>query len=168
MTGRARSYLLAASYRHLLVGIFLILLPWLFSAAAFIPIFGLVPLMLWGVVMTLEGCACVAAAVTRNGRIARWSIGASAVITATLATGLWLGVLATWANWTAAVSWGRVLALIIDHPDTYPAALLLIAAAPPSPFLPIVLTSLTWKDFIMCAQPLRVPLEESVHRVRMA
>ena len=168
MTARARAYLSAAGYRHFTIGAFLLVLPWLFSAAAFIPIFGLVPLVAWGVIMTAEGIACTAAAVTRNATIARASIAVSAVITLTMAMGLWVGVIASWNRWIALVGWEQVWSLVAARPDTFPAALLLLAAAPPSPFLPVVLTALTVKDFVMCAQPLRVPLEESVHRVRMA
>lgn len=163
MTARARVYLSTAGYRHFVIGAFLLVLPWLFSAAAFIPIFGLVPLMLWGVIMTAEGIACVLAAVTRNAAIARASIAASAVITLTLALGMWVGVVATWVNWIGVVGWDQVWTLVYMHQDAFDATLRLLAPPPPSPFLPVILTALSVKDFVMCAQPLRVPFEESVH-----
>lgn len=168
MTARARVYLGVAGYRHFIIGAFLLVTPWLFSAAAFIPIFGLLPLKLWGVIMTLEGIACVAAAVTRNAAIARGAIAGSAVITLALALGLWIGIIAAWVTWFRAVGWGAVWHLLVTYPDKFPGDLLALAAAPPSPFLPVVLLAITVKDFVMCAQPLRVPLEESGHHPRTA
>lgn len=133
MTTRARVYLGAAGFRHFSIGLSLLLTPQLYLAAAFIPIFNLLPLPVWGVVMTLEGVACALAAATRHTGTARGSIGFSAVITSVMAAGLSVGIIASWLNGLS-----------------------------PSPVLGVILLALTVKDFTMCAQPLRVPLEESV------
>lgn len=133
MTTRARVYLGAAGFRHLGIGLSLLLTPQLYLAAAFIPIFNLLPLTVWGSLMTLEGIACGVAAWTRHTGTARGSIGASAVITSVMAAGLCIGLIAAWLNGLST-----------------------------SPVVGVILLAITVKDFTMCAQPLRVPLEETV------
>lgn len=160
MSKRARLYLATAGSRHFLVGASLLAAPWLYSAAAFIPIFNTLPLIAWGLIMTGIGIACYAAAGTRNPSIARVAIGVSACITLALAFGLTIGVVASWWVWIDRVSWPVVLDLIWTRPLVYPADLLGLGPAPPSPFLPIVMMAVAVKDFIVCRQPLRVPLEE--------
>lgn len=166
MTTRARVYLSAAGWRHLLIGLTLLLLPWLYSAAAFVPIFNWIPLVGWGAIMTAEGLLCLVAALLRNSDMARTAIGISAVITMVLAAGLGIGIVAAWLAWVGHVGPDQAWELIVTHPNVFPAALLGFAPAPPSPFIPIIMLAITVKDFTMCAQPLRVPLEETVGDVR--
>lgn len=167
MSFRARIYLGTAGGRHLLVGITLLLTPWLYSAAAFIPIFNTLPLVAWGIIMTAEGILCGIAAATRRATLARVSIAGSATITLALATGLTIGIVAAWAVWFNTVGWDAAVHVILTAPQIYPADLLGLGPAPPSPFMPIVMLALTVKDFTVCAQPLRVPLEEWMpHRRR--
>ena len=77
MTTRARVYLGAAGGRHLLIGIALLCVPWLFHSSVYLPIFDFLPLTLWGVIMTVEGIACGAAAAWRNMRC---TVGESAEV----------------------------------------------------------------------------------------
>lgn len=158
---RARIYIGAGGFRHGVVGLTMLILPWLYAGAAFVPIFNLIPLTAWGWIMTVTGLVCVAAAVVRNGNIARVGIVCSAVITLVLAAGLTIGIAAVWMQWTHAIGWGRLVALFWDHPVAYPDYLRAVTPlTPPSPFLPLIMLAFTVKDFTMCAQPLRVPLEE--------
>lgn len=161
MTKRARWYLAAAALRNGLLGVFLLVFPWLFSSAAFIPLFNLIPLLGWGIVMTADGLICAIAAYSRGRATARLGIAVSAVITLILAAGLVFGVVDVWASWVKIVGWHEVWYLVGNPPIALPARLLLLAPSPPSPFLPIVMLALTVKDFAVCAQPLRSPFEES-------
>lgn len=167
MTTRARVYLATAGLRHFLIGLMLLFVPWLFHSAVYVPIFSLLPLHLWAVLMTTVGASCLAAAAWRNAALARLGMGASAVLTLALAAGLLIGVVATWVEWVDRVGWPLVQQLLVDHPAQYPAALLAYGPAPLTPFLPLIMLAITVKDFTMCAQPLRVPLEESVGDVRL-
>ena len=167
MTGRARVYLAAAGTRHGFIGLAILTAPWLWGSAVYIPIFNLLPLPIWGVIMTIEGIACYTAAIGRNATVARVSMVISAVVTLVIAAGLAFGVALAWAEWVQVVGWGRAWELLLIHPDEYPFNLRPIHAPPPSPYLPIVMLALTVKDFAMCAQPLRVPLEESVGDLRL-
>lgn len=166
MSGRARWYLSAAGGRHFVTGMTLLIAPWLYSSVAFIPIFNTLPLVVWGLIMVAGGIACILGAITRNPTLARLSIAASACITLALAAGLTIGVVASWAAWVGYVSWPVAWNVIVTQPQIYPADLLGLGPAPPSPFLPIVMIAVTVKDFIVCGQPLRVPLEEAMDRYR--
>lgn len=159
MTTRARWYLGAAAFRHGVIGVALLVAPWLFGAATFIPVFGAIPLIYWGIFMTIDGLACGIAAITRQPTVARYAVMASAVITLVLAAGLWIGVTVVWRGWVEIVGPHELWYLIGNPPAELPARLLMMAPAPPSPFLPVVMTALSVKDFAVCAQPLRSPFE---------
>lgn len=160
MTTRARVYLSAAGARHFVIGLTLLLVPWLYSSAAFVPLFNLLSLPLWGVIMTIEGVICLTAGIARNADLARAGMAISAVITLVLGAGLAIGISAAWLTWGDRVGWDQAATLLWTHPLIYPPDLLGFGPAPPSPFLPIIMLTLTVKDFTVCAQPLRVPLEE--------
>lgn len=162
MTTRARVYLATAGVRHFLIGIALLVAPWLFHSAIYVPIFGVLPLMVWAVIVTAEGFTCLAASAWRNATVARFAISASAVITLALAAGLLIGVVTTWVEWINHLGWDAVEQVIATQPEHYPSDLLVYGPAPLSPYLPVIMLAVTVKDFTMCAQPLRVPLEESV------
>lgn len=162
MTRRARAYLTIAAVRHGLVGLSLLWLPWLYGSAAFLPLFGLLPLWVWGVLMVVTSGLAVFAAATRSGDVARVAMIASAVITLVLAAGVSIGVVAMWSTWSAAVGWGAIWGLLAHPVAALPAGLLSVAVAPPSPFLPLLLLSITAKDFVMCSQPMRTPFEPVV------
>jgi len=165
MTTRARVYLGASGFRHTLLGLFAIFTPWLFNAALFVPIFNLLPLLAWGIVMVFTGLTCTVAWIIRNADIARAGIVMSASITLVLAVGLTIGLVDVWAGWANAVGWSEARNLFLAREILYPPRLLTLAPAPPSPFLVLVMLAVTVKDYAVCAQPMRVPLEESV-RVR--
>jgi hypothetical protein len=160
MTRRARTYVSAGGSRHFLIGVSMLAAPWLYSAAAFIPIFNLVSQVWWAWIMIAVGVVCLVGAITRNIDIARAGMIGSAVVTVVLAAGLTLGLINVW--WTFGNTLGEDLLaqLLHDRPALYPASLVRIVAAPPSPFLSLLLLSVSVKDFTMCAQPLRVPLED--------
>lgn len=161
MTPRARTYIAAGGWRHFLVGATMLAFPWLYGAAAFIPIFNLISVTQWGIVTTLVGLICLGGSATRNGDVARVGIVGSAILTLVLAAGLAVGVSAVWVEWVNQVGWDEIVTLFRTHPKALPASLLIQGTTvPPSPFLPLVMCALTVKDFTMCAQPLRVPLEE--------
>lgn len=171
MTPRARTYIAAGGWRHFLIGLTMLGMPWLYGSGAFIPIFNLLPLIAWGWVTTLVGAVCLVGSFTRNGNIARVGIVGSAVITLVLAAGLSIGVAIVWSEWVGAIGVPEALSLFRDHPSMFPVDLLVgTSTVPPSPFLPLVMLAVTVKDFTMCAQPLRVPFEErvGVHRPRTA
>lgn len=163
MTNRARVYIVAGGARHLLIGLTLLILPWLYASGAFVPIFNLLPLAVWGWVMVIVGALCLLSAVARNASIARYGIAGSAVVTLVLAAGLSFGIADLWVAWANAIGGARVQDLFLSRPAEYPGYLRAISMiVPPSPFLPLVMLAVTVKDFAMCAQPLRVPLEERV------
>lgn len=167
MTPRARTYIAAGGWRHFLIGLTMLGLPWLYGAASFIPIFNLLTVGQWGIVTTLVGAVCLTGSFTRKGDIARWGMVGSAVITLVLAAGLSIGVALVWYQWLTAIGPQAAIELLRTHPDKFPVELLVgplvgTSSVPPSPFLPFVMLALTVKDFAMCAQPLRVPLEERV------
>jgi hypothetical protein len=170
MSPRARTYISAGGTRHLFIGLSMIVAPWLYSAAAFIPIFNLLDSGIWAWSMTMVGAVCLAGALTRKPDIARAGMIGSAVLTVVLAAGLTLGLINVWWSFGQTLGTERLLDLVIDRPPLYPAELVQIVVAPPSPFLALVLISLSVKDFTMCAQPLRVPVEDrlEVARVREA
>lgn len=164
MTTRARVYLSAAGARHFIIGASLLASPWLYSSAAFVPLFNLLSIPLWGVIMTVEGIICLSAALFRNADLARAGMAISAVVTLVLGAGLAIGITTAWLVWVDRVGWEQVHYLLWTRPPVYPPDLLGLGPAPPSPFLPIVMLTLTVKDFTICAQPLRVPLEERAPR----
>lgn len=167
MTKRARLYFVAGGGRHGLTGLTLLLLPWMYSGAAFVPIFNMLSVLTWGWIMFITGLICNFAAVNKNGDLARIGIVFSAMITAVMALGLWVGISIVWFKWFDEVGPDAFWTLVWDRPSTYPELLKTISnIIPPSPFLPIVMTALVIKDFAMCAQPLRVPLEERVGVIR--
>lgn len=161
MSQRARVYVIAGGMRHFLIGLTIVLTPWMYTSAAFIPIFNLVDQQLWGWIMLVVGMVCVVGAITRKPDTARAGMVASAIVTAVLAVGLLLGVINVWIEFGYTVGGDALLDLINDRPRMFPMELALKMVAPPSPFLPLLLLSVTVKDFTMCAQPLRVPLEDS-------
>jgi hypothetical protein len=142
MTRRARWYLGIATFRHGSLGLFCLIMPWLFGAAAFIPVLDFLPIWGWGTVMVACSLLCGMAAFLRSGDWARWSMVISATITTVLAVGVLIGVSIVWWQWFMGL-----------RPD------------PSSPVLPIVLGSLAAKDFVVCAQPIRSPFESVVHLV---
>ena len=167
MTGRARVYLAAAGTRHGFIGLAILTAPWLWGATVYIPIFNLLALVAWGVIMTIEGVACFTAAIGRNAALARVSMVVSATITLIVAAGLAFGVALAWIEWVNVIGPDRLWHLLLTRPNDYPIHLRGLHVPPPSPYLPIVMLAITVKDFAMCAQPLRVPLEESVGDVRL-
>lgn len=160
MTNRARTYLSVAGARHFLVGAFMLSTPWLFSAAAFGPMFTAVPLDGWGVALFAVGAACAFSAIARNADVARVAMVASATISSVLGLGLAIGIGAAWSTWVQHLGWDLVSDLLATRPVAYPDGLLGLTTAPPSPMLPLALIPLAIKDLVMCAQPLRVPLED--------
>jgi hypothetical protein len=164
MSRRARIYIAAGGSRHLLVGLTILLFPWLYSAAAFIPIFNLIDQVFWGWLMSIVGVVCIAGAVTRNADIARAGMVGSAAITAVLAVGLTIGLTNVWLMFGQHVGAAEVLHLMRTHPRIFPLELAARMVAPPSPFLALLLLSVSVKDFTMCAQPMRTPVEDRVVR----
>ena len=164
MSRRARIYIIAGGSRHFLIGLTIVLFPWLYSSAAFIPVFNLVDQLLWGCIMLVVGAVCLVGAITRKADIARAGMVGSAVITAVLAVGLLLGLINVWIMFGQTVGGPALLDLIRDRPRMFPIELAKRVTAPPSPFLPLLLLSVTVKDFTMCAQPLRVPVEDDTPR----
>jgi hypothetical protein len=142
MTRRARWYLGIATFRHGSLGLFCLIMPWLFGNAAFIPILDFLPIWGWGAAMA--GCAviCGLAAVLRSGDWARWAMVISATITTVLAAGVLIGISIVWWQWITG-----------------------LREVPVSPVLPIILGSLAAKDFVVCAQPIRSPFESVVRLV---
>jgi hypothetical protein len=166
MTARARTYFYTSGGRHGITGLTMLLLPWMYTGAAFIPIFNLLSTNTWGWVMTIVGLVCSWAAANKNADIARFGIVLSAMVTAVMALGLWIGISFLWFKWFQVVGSSAFWSLVLERPSNYPAYLRSLSSiVPPSPFLPIVMTALVIKDFTMCAQPLRVPLEERVVEV---
>jgi hypothetical protein len=164
MSRRAQTYIFTGGARHLIVGLTMIAMPWLYSSAAFIPIFNLLgsySIVVWAWVMTVVGLACTVGAFVRNPTLSRWGMVGSAVVTLVLGAGLTIGVVNQWIIFSHAAGWDNVVELILSRPTRFPADLLGLVVAPPSPFLPILLLSVAVKDFTMCAQPLRVPLEDT-------
>lgn len=167
MSRRARVYISAGGLRHLGIGATMLAAPWLYSAAAFVPIFNLVGQIWWASIMVVVGLVCIVGAFTRKVDIARAGMIGSAVVTVVLATGLTFGLLNVWFGFLNAVGQHGFFELLIDRPAVYPKFLLGIYPAPPSPLLAFLLLSLSVKDFTMCAQPLRVPLEDQVEVARL-
>lgn len=167
MSPRARTYISAGGTRHLLIGLTMITAPWLYSAAAFIPIFNLLDSAVWAWTMTIVGAICLLGAMTRHADIARAGMIGSAVLTVVLAAGLTLGLINVWWNFGSALGTERLTDLFLDRPTLYPVELVHIVVAPPSPFLALVLISVSIKDFTMCAQPLRVPVEDRAEVARL-
>ena len=163
MTKRARVYFLTGGLRHGVTGLLILLLPWLFSSAAFIPIFNLLGLQTWSWIMIVVGLFCVWSSVTRNGDLARFAIVCSAMITAVMAAGLWFGLSLIWWTWYLDVGHDVFWTVVWSRTEQLPPAVRLLSlVVPPSPVIAIWATAFVVKDFVMCAQPLRVPLEERV------
>lgn len=163
MSRRAQTYIMAGGWRHFLLGASMVAFPWLYSAAAFIPIFNLFggsSVQVWAWIMVAVGLVCLIGSSARNANLARAGMVGSAVVTLVLGAGLALGVVNVWIAFVHTIGWPEVLRLVVDRPTAFPTDLLRRTLAPPSPFLPLLLLSLTVKDFTMCAQPLRVPLED--------
>jgi hypothetical protein len=142
MTRRARWYLSVAAIRHLTLGVFCLIAPWLFANAAFIPILNFVPLWGWGSVMAATGATCAVAAAFRHGGWARLAMVCSATVTIVLGAGVTVGV---------AIVWAKYLAGTVDTPA--------------SPVLPVLLLALAAKDYIVCGQPIRSPFETVLNRL---
>jgi hypothetical protein len=153
--------------RHLFVGLTILTLPWAYSASAFIPIFNLVDQAIWAWVMIVVGALCLLGAVTKNQDLSRAGMVGSAIVTSVLAMGLTLGVINTWIIFGHNIGSENLIQLILDHPSVFPAEMAKRFIAPPSPFLPLLLLSVSVKDFTMCAQPLRVPLEDRIRVVSL-
>lgn len=167
MSRRARIYLSAAgAVRHMPTGLSMLAAPWWYSSAAFIPIFNWLNVEAWGWLMLVVGLVCVVGAATRNGDVSRSGMIGSATLTAVLALGLTFGLLNVWAAFVEALGWDRLLVLILSRPRIYPPDLAHIVTAPASPFLPLLMLALAIKDFTICAQPMRTPLEDG--RVELA
>jgi hypothetical protein len=148
----------------------MLIAPWLYSAAAFIPIFNLVDAFWWAVAMILVGLFCLVGAGLRQADIARIGMVGSAGVTIVLGFGLTIGLCEIWYDFVQTLGWTRLETLLFDHPSRFPLALLSVTAAPPSPVLALLLLSVAVKDFTICAQPLRVPTEDRIEldRVREA
>ena len=146
MTRRARWYLGIATFRHGSLGLFCLIMPWLFGNAAFVPILNFLPIWGWGAAMTACALVCGLAAFLRSGDWARWAMVISATITTVLAVGVLIGISTVWLDWLAEPSLNPSIAL-------------------PSPVLPIILGSIAAKDFVVCAQPIRSPFESVVRLV---
>ena len=169
MSRRAQIYVTASALRHFLIGLSLLAGPWLYSAAAFIPIFNQLPQLGWAWVMLLTGVLGLLGSFTRRAMIARLAIGASAVVTTVLAAGITIGLVNVWVDFYQVIGPDRFWALVEARPAIFPAELAVFVLAPPSPFLALILLSVSVKDFTMCAQPLRVPIEDpGIRRPRVA
>lgn len=167
MTKRARVYVYAGGLRHFFIGVSMLFAPWLYSAAAFIPIFNFLNQAIWAWMMVVVGAVCMAGAATRKVDIARAGMVGSAVVTLVLAVGLTLGLINVWWSFAQAMGTERLWLLFLDRPAVYPYELITVFAPPPSPFLALIMLSVSVKDFTMCAQPLRVPLEDRVEVARL-
>jgi hypothetical protein len=167
MSRRARTYISAGGTRHFLIGASMVVAPWLYSAASFIPIFNLIDQIVWAWIMVVVGLVCLTGAITRNVGVARAGMIGSAVVTAVLAVGLLLGITNVWIGFGEHLGGDLLTDLLLNRPALYPGELVKIVAAPPSPFLPLLLCSVAVKDFTMCAQPLRVPAEDRVEIARL-
>ena len=133
MSSRARVYLGAGASRHAAVGAFCIIGRDQFAAAAFIPILNFFDLSVWGVAMVATSLILLAGGSLRHRTIARTGLILSAVITALLASGLWLGAMSIW-----------------------------FAGGKATPITAIILTTLVIKDLAVCTDPMKTPLELSV------
>lgn len=167
MSRRAKVYILAGGSRHFLIGASMIFAPWLYSSAAFIPIFNMMSVQFWAWIMVVVGLVCVAGAWTKHVDIARAGMVGSAAVTAVLAVGLALGVANVWLSFAIHLGGAELWQLVLSRPATFPAELALRFLAPPSPFLPLLMLSVSIKDFTMCAQPLKVPIEDRVRSRRI-
>lgn len=135
MTRRARAYLIITAARHLSIGAFTIAAQGQFTAAAFIPIVGYLPLVVWGIAFLIAAVVCLMGAWLRSAAWARAGLLLSAVTTALIATGLWIGIITIWRNGGQA-----------------------------TPISVILLTALVCKDLAVCTQPLRSPFESILYR----
>lgn len=139
MTPRARVYLSFGCFRHLVIGWFCILASHQFTAAAFIPIVGYLPLWIWGLAMVVTSILLGLGAGFRHRDLARYGLIVSAVITALMATGLWIGAgLIWWHGGTA------------------------------TPITAVLLTTFVGKDLSVCTDPMRTPLERTTLWRRVA
>lgn len=163
MSRRARVYIIAGGSRHLLIGLTIIFGPWLYSSAAFIPIFNLINAQIWAWIMVTVGAVCLAGAITKQVDVARAGMVGSAIVTVVLAVGLCLGLANVWIMFAQHIGWDALWHLILERPALFPADALRVIA-PPSPFLPLLMLSVSIKDFTMCAQPLKVPIEDRAVR----
>lgn len=130
MSQRARIYQFAGVFRYSAYGIFAILFPEQFAAAAFIPVVKYVDLALWGAIFMLTAGFLFLGATLRNRTIARLGLIVSAGVTGVLATGLWIGAVDIW------LSGGKATALFAA-----------------------TLTALVIKDLACCTDPMKTPLE---------
>lgn len=167
MSRRARVYITAGGSRHFLIGLSMVLTPWMYSAAAFIPIFNLVNQAWWAWIMIVVGLVCLVGSITRQPEIARAGMIGSAVVTLVLAAGLTIGIANVWLAFAQVLGSDRLWELLYDRPPLYPLDLVRVVVAPPSPFLALLLISVSVKDFTMCAQPLRVPAEDRVEVAKL-
>ena len=92
MTARARAYLGIAGGRHLLVGVFALLVPQWFTSTAFIPIIDAAPLWFWGAFSIGAAAACLGAAAFKSEPLARLGMAWSAVLTLLIGVGLLMSV----------------------------------------------------------------------------
>jgi hypothetical protein len=163
MSPRARAYIAFGGFRHTATGLTMLALPWLYSSAVFLPIFnvfGGTSIAVWGWTMVAIGVVCYAGAILGNPTVSRYGIAASAAITSILAVALTLGLVGAWTTFAGQLHTGELWQLIAARPAKFPTELLERLMPPPSPLLMIAFLSFGGKDFTMCAQPLRVPLED--------
>jgi len=137
MSSRARKYLVIAALRHGIIGLFILVLPFLFKNAAFVPLVEYTHLWTWGAVFVAIAITCAAAAKMRKRDLARLSMIASAASTAVTAFAVLWGVVETWILYAN----GEM-------------------DAPSSPFVVILLAAIAAKDYIICGQPMRTPFED--------
>ena len=168
MTKRARTYLTIGMFRHLILGLAVVLVPGMFRSSAYVPVITSVEALpglrghsldFWGVLMLVTALLLAVAVVTRQVAWARAGLAASIVITAAIGAGVTLGVGAVWWEVSqAAISHGM--------PWWQPIAAPLPGQDPvPSIVIPVLLLTLAGKDGVAVRQPLDAPFEALVRRI---
>jgi hypothetical protein len=142
MSRWTRRYLAVTAFRHLALGLFCLLAPWLFASAAFIPVLDFLPIWGWGSAMTVCGGLCGLSAALRSADLARWAEILSAMITVVLTAGVTIGIGMIWVQWAEG---GRDV--------------------PASPVVPILLASLAAVDYFACSNWVGSPFEAVLRRV---
>lgn len=138
MTIRARVFMTVVAARNTGIGISLLLAQDQYGAPN--PVFTLVrsamPILVWGLVMTLIGLVAGYSAVVMSRRWATWAIGLSATI-----SGTWMTCLTIAFAQSLHIHGGM------------------------SPMLPILWGALTAKDLVIAWQPMRSPFEPLIQRL---
>lgn len=135
MTRRAQWYLGIGATRHLLIGVFAVIFPYMFANPVFMAVVSYAPLPIWGAVFVFTALVMFTSCFTKSAKWARIGLIISASSTLAFGMGILLGVLATLAGGS------RV-----------------------TPITAILLLSLAAKDYAVCTQPLCSPFESLLRR----